>query len=108
MVFLFLLALSTPVFSAQVERSLKLPAEGITELSVDAGAGSLDIRGEEGLSSIEVRAEIYSSLSGRRKARRIFKGSILRFSLEKSGGEAVLKGTSTSSESSSRGMRPSI
>ena len=89
--FLFLLALSTLAFSAQVERSLKLPADGITKLSVDAGAGSLDIRGEEGLSSIEVTAEISVEWIGKNKFDEFLKDH-LRFSLEKSGGEAVLKG----------------
>lgn len=89
--FLFLLALSTLAYSSQVEKSLNLPAEGIAKLSVDAGAGSLDIRGEEGLSSIEVRAEISVEGISEKKLDDYLKDH-LRFSLEKSGGEAVLKG----------------
>ncbi len=87
--FLFLAALSTLVYSAEVTKSLKLPAEGIARLSVDAGAGSLDIRGEEGLSSIEVGAEIIVDGISEKKLDDFLKDH-LRFSVEKNGGESVL------------------
>ena len=88
---LSLLAVSSPAFSFQVEKSLKLPTEGILKLSVEAGAGSLKIEGVEGLSSIEVAAEIIVRGVGDGKIDD-FLSDHLRFSLEKSGEEAVLKG----------------
>jgi len=88
---LFVLALSALAFSAQTEKSLNLPAAGIQKLSVDAGAGSLKIDGVEGLSSIEVQAEIIVKGVGDRKLEDFLKDH-LRLSLEQSGGEAVLKG----------------
>jgi len=89
--FIAVLFLSTLAFSAQVEKSLKLSAEGIRELSVDAGAGSLEIVGVEGLSEIQVEAEIVVRGVGEGRLDEFLKDH-LRFSLEKSGGEAVLKG----------------
>ena len=88
---LSLLVLSLPAFSFQVEKSLTLPAEGIRKLSVEAGAGSLKVEGTEGLSSIEVTAEIIVRGVGDGKIDD-FLSDHLRFSLEKSGEEAVLKG----------------
>jgi len=83
--------LSTLAFSAQTTKSLKLPAEGITKLSVDAGAGSLEILGVEGLSTIEVEAVI--NVDPLKESRfEDFLKDHLRFSLEKHNGEAVLKG----------------
>ncbi|MHB8055327.1 MAG: DUF4097 family beta strand repeat-containing protein [Candidatus Aminicenantales bacterium] len=88
---LFLLFLALPGFSSEKEKSLKLPAEGIRLLFVDAGAGSLKIEGVEGLTSIEVVAEI--DVRGVRDSRiDDFLDDHLRLSLEKSGEEAVLKG----------------
>lgn len=86
-----ILALSSLAFSAQVDKSLKLPASGIQKLSVDAGAGSLKIDGVEGLSSIEVEAEIVVRGIGDRKLDDFLKDH-LRLSLEEIDGEAVLKG----------------
>lgn len=88
---LSLFVLSLPAFSFQVEKTLKLSAEGIIELSVEAGAGSLKIEGTEGLSFIEVTAEIIVRGVGDGKIDD-FLSDHLRFSLEKSGEEAVLKG----------------
>jgi len=90
-VLLGLLFLSLPAFSYQTEKTLKLPAEGIHLLSVDAGAGSLKIEGVEGLTSIEVTAEISVHGVADRHIND-FLDEHLRFSLEKSGEEAVLKG----------------
>jgi DUF4097 and DUF4098 domain-containing protein YvlB len=88
---LALLFLALPAFSYQTEKSLKLPAEGIRLLLVEAGAGSLKIEGVEGLTSIEVTAEIYvRGISDRRIDD--FLSDHLRLSLEKNGEEAVLKG----------------
>ena len=92
--FLFLitlLAMSSLAFSYQAEKSLTLPADGIRKLSVDAGAGSLKIDGVEGLSSIEVTAEIIvRGVSDRRIDD--YLNDHLRLSLEKEGAEAILNG----------------
>ncbi len=92
--FLFLvalLAMSSLAFSYQAEKNLTLPADGILKLSIDAGAGSLKIEGVEGLSSIEVTAEIIvRGLSDRRIDD--FLNDHLLFSLKKEGAEAVLNG----------------
>lgn len=90
-VFLCFLFLAFPAFAYQTEKTLTLPAGDIRQLFVDAGAGSLKIEGVEGLSSIDVKAEIY--VRGVR-AERIedFFEEHLRLSLEKSGSAAVLKG----------------
>lgn len=88
---LCLLLLAAPAFSYQVEKSLTLPAEGIRALEVNAGAGSLKIEGVEGLSSIEVAAEIIIREAGKDRIED-FMDNHLRFSLEKIGERAVLKG----------------
>lgn len=87
---LFVFALALPAFSTQLEKKLTLPAEGIRGISVEAGAGSLKIEGVEGLSSIEVAAEIIVK-GVRDKNVDDFLNDHLRFSLEKNGTEAVLK-----------------
>ena len=88
---LCLLLLAAPAFSYQVEKSLTLPAEGIRALEVNAGAGSLKIEGVEGLSSIEVAAEIIIREAGKDRIED-FMDNHLRFPLEKIGERAVLKG----------------
>jgi len=88
---LVLLTVAAPLFPFQDEKNLNLPAEGITRLSVEAGAGSLKIQGIEGLTSIEVAAEIVVRGIGDGRTAD-FLDDHLRFSLEKSGEEAVLKG----------------
>ncbi|MBN2198870.1 MAG: hypothetical protein JW747_03380 [Candidatus Aminicenantes bacterium] len=89
-VLIALLFLSTFAFSDEITRTLKLPAEGIQKLSVEAGAGSLEILGVEGLSGIEVEAEIYVRGIRERRLDDFLKDH-LRLSLEKDGSRAVLK-----------------
>ncbi len=48
-------------------KKLSLSADGIKELKIDCGAGYLEIKGVEGLTSIEVEAEIY--IEGMRKSK---------------------------------------
>jgi DUF4097 and DUF4098 domain-containing protein YvlB len=84
------LFLSTLAFSGQVDRSLKLPASGIQKLSIDAGAGSLEILGVEGLSEIEVEAEIDVRGVSERRLDDFLKNH-MRLSLDKDGSVAVLK-----------------
>lgn len=80
-----------PAFGFEKETTLSLPAEGLSRLVVDAGAGSLKIEGVEGLSSVEVKADI--EVRGIRASRmEEFLEEHLRLSLEKSGPTAVLKG----------------
>jgi len=88
---LCLFFLAIPVFAYETEKDLTLPAEGLRQLIVDAGAGSLKIEGVEGLSAIEVKAQIF--VRGIRAGNiEEFLGDHLRLSLEKSGSAAVLKG----------------
>ena len=42
-------------------KELKLDAKTLNKLAVEAGAGSLSIKGEEGLTAIRIKAEIYSA-----------------------------------------------
>jgi hypothetical protein len=47
--------------SFNLTKELKLDAESLNELAVEAGAGSLSIKGQEGLTDIRVKAEISTS-----------------------------------------------
>lgn len=88
---LCILFLALPGLAYETEKTLSLPADGLRELIVDAGAGSLKIEGVEGLSAIEVRAQIF--VRGIRGGKiEEFLEDHLRLSLEKSGSAAVLKG----------------
>jgi hypothetical protein len=73
------------------ERELNLDADGISAISIEAGAGSLEIKGVAGLDQIEVQALI--TLPGRNDEKAVQKiESDLVLYLEKQGSKAVLHG----------------
>jgi hypothetical protein len=75
--------------SAQEIRNLSLPAQGVDKLEINCGAGFLKVQGADGVSTIEVKAEIYA----RGIAEEDMKGFIedhVRLSLDKRDGRAVL------------------
>lgn len=49
---------ATAAFGFETVKNLNLPAEGIDKLKINAGAGSLNVSGAEGLAAIEVEARI--------------------------------------------------
>jgi DUF4097 and DUF4098 domain-containing protein YvlB len=74
----------------QREKELKLSTKGIESLSIDCGAGFLKIQGVDGLSTIEVDANVV--VRGIKEGRmRDFIEDKVRISLEKRGNKAVLK-----------------
>ncbi len=70
-------------------RELSVDASGLTSLSVDAGAGSLEISGVEGAESIEVTATILVSGARDEKAREFIEDR-MELELERQGQEATL------------------
>jgi len=84
--FLLLAALGFP---AEDVKTLNLPAQGIRELRIDCGAGSLSVVGSESLSAIEVTAKILTrGVDDDEKA--AFYEDHVRLTLEKKGDTAVL------------------
>jgi DUF4097 and DUF4098 domain-containing protein YvlB len=88
LVLVFLLLVSAG-FAAETERTLTLPSEGLKVLSIDCGAGRLDVTGAEGLQGIEVRAVIDAERTEAAKMDDFIKDHI-KLSLEKRGDRAVL------------------
>lgn len=82
--------LFTPVFADLVEdKELNLSAEGITVFEIDCGAGDLIVEGVEGLSNIEVKAEII--IEGMKPSRaRDYIEDYLRLELVEKHGRAFL------------------
>jgi hypothetical protein len=76
-------------FSAQVDKTLKLPAEGISKLGIDCGAGFLKVHGVDGLGAIEVRAEIRARGIDQDEMKKFIEDHV-RLTLENKGGRAVL------------------
>ncbi len=94
--FLFLLlALALPAhadwadYDYQEERELALDAGGVKALRVDAGAGSLSIRGVDGSDRIEVRATVLVSGADGDKARKFIEDRMV-LALDRSGNRAKL------------------
>ncbi len=71
------------------ERDLSLDAGGIGELDIQAGAGTLDVRGVPGQDAIEVRATIVVADADEEEAARII-AKRMELSLEEHDGKAVL------------------
>ncbi len=55
-----LFLLSSFALAVQEVKTLTLPSEGIVRLEINCGAGFLNVKGVEGLQSVEVKAEIYA------------------------------------------------
>jgi DUF4097 and DUF4098 domain-containing protein YvlB len=70
-------------------RNLDMAAAGISELKINAGAGSMDVTGVEGLDRITVKATIVVPGEDQDKAVKMIEKRI-RLSLDKSGGDAKL------------------
>lgn len=93
--FIVVALLATGVSNAVAEdfkevRNLELGARGFQRLFIDAGAGSLDVTGVDGLRRIEVRATIVIPDVDENAARDIIDGK-LRLSLESLGDAARLQ-----------------
>lgn len=70
-------------------RDLSLDAAGISQLTINAGAGSMDVTGVKGLDRISVKATIVVPNEDKDDAVRVIEKKI-RLSLEKSAGDANL------------------
>jgi DUF4097 and DUF4098 domain-containing protein YvlB len=81
--------MSSLAFSAQEVKNLKLPAEGITKLEINCGAGFLKVQGVEGLKAIEVKAEIYAQGVSEKEMNKFIEDHI-KLTLESKGSGAVL------------------
>jgi DUF4097 and DUF4098 domain-containing protein YvlB len=82
---------ASAAFSFETVRDLRLPADGLKRVSVNAGAGYLSVVGVDGLAEIEVRARIVVRGVSDKRIESYLKDH-LRLSLEKRGSEAVLRG----------------
>jgi hypothetical protein len=71
-------------------RDLSLDAKGISQLTINAGAGSLDVTGVAGLDKINVKATIVVPDKDEDKAVRVIEKRI-RLSLDRNAGEAELE-----------------
>jgi len=71
-------------------RELDLPTRGIDTLSIDAGAGSLDVVGVSGLSEINVIATIQVGTSNDEKAQKKIESDMV-LTLDKDSDTAILK-----------------
>ena len=87
--FTVLVLMVTVGFSAQTEKSLALPTEGLKTFRIDAGAGWLKVAGVPGLDRIEVRAEIEARGMDSGEMEDFIKDHVELF-LEKRGDRAVL------------------
>jgi DUF4097 and DUF4098 domain-containing protein YvlB len=81
--------LVSPVFSIDEVKNLKLPAEGIRELRIDCGAGSLKVIGDPSLSAIEVTANIVADGIDEDEKADYFKDHV-KLTLDKKGNTASL------------------
>jgi hypothetical protein len=71
-------------------RNLDLDADGISQLTINAGAGSMDVTGVKGLDKINVKATIVVPDEDEDKALRVIEKTI-QLSLEESAGTAKLE-----------------
>ena len=71
------------------ERDLELNADGIQSLSIDAGAGSMDVTGVDGLDKITVKATIVVPDADEDDAKKVM-AKEMNLSLEQDGNEAQL------------------
>lgn len=78
-------------FGFEKVQNLTLPAEGITKLEITAGAGSLSVTGRDGLTAVEVKAEIVVSGLSDKEMESYIKDHV-ELDLRKAGDTAVLVG----------------
>jgi DUF4097 and DUF4098 domain-containing protein YvlB len=75
--------------SAQEVKNLSLAAQGVSKLEINCGAGFLKVEGADGVSTIEVKAEIYArGIAG--EDLKSFIEDHVKLSLDKRDGRAVL------------------
>ena len=91
-VFIALCVASAGALSAfETTKTLRLPTQGILRLDIRAGAGSLTVTGREGLTAIEVKAEVVAP-DVRDKDMEEYIRARVELTLEKRGDAAVLVG----------------
>lgn len=87
---LFVAALASAAWNDHTEtRDMQLDADGIRMLEIDAGAGSMDVKGVSGVDSIVVGATIVVSGSSEDKAAKLIDRK-MKLSLESHGDRALL------------------
>jgi len=82
-------ALAGALSAFETTKTLSLKAQGIRRLEIRAGAGSLTVTGREGLTSIEVKAEVVAP-DVRDKDMEKYLSDSVELTLEKRGDDAVL------------------
>jgi len=88
---MFCLAICGALSAFETTKTLNLSAQGIRRLDIRAGAGSLTVMGRDGLTAIEVKADIFAR-DVRDKDMEEFIRDRVELSLEKRGDAAVLVG----------------
>jgi len=88
-IFILILVFATSVFAYEESQDLTIAAEGISLLDIDCGSGFLKITGKEGLSNIEVQAEIIVEGMSAQKTKKFIDDKLV-LSLEKRGQKAYL------------------
>lgn len=88
-ILLIFLACATVGYSYQTTKTLSLPAQGISDLKIDCGAGFLKVEGSESLDKIEVEAEIILQGRSERRAEDYIRKNI-KLDLKKQENSAVL------------------
>ena len=93
--FIVMAMLTAPLAQAswsdyQEERQLELDADGVAALYIEAGAGSLKVRGEDGATSIVVVATIQVDTSDEDRAREVIEER-MTLSLDRDGDQARLE-----------------
>lgn len=88
-VFILILFFATSAFAYEKSQALTIAADGISLLDIDCGSGFLKITGKEGLSNIEVQAEIIVKGMSTQKTKKFIHDKLV-LSLEKRGQKAYL------------------
>lgn len=87
---IFTVSLANAAVGYEEVRELSLDTRGVDTLSIDAGAGSLEVVGDSGVSRIEVTATIQLPGRSQDKAREIIESDLV-LTLEQDGDTAQLK-----------------
>jgi len=88
-IFILILVFATSVFADEKSQNLTIAAAGISLLDIDCGSGFLKVTGKEGLSNIEVQAEIIVKGMSAQKTEKFIQDKLV-LSLEKRGQKAYL------------------
>ena len=87
---LILLPVSAFAETAREIKHLELAADGVQSLAIECGAGALKLRGETGLDTIRIIAEIEVESTGESDLRNVIDKQLV-LEIEKLGGKAVLR-----------------